>query len=110
MKHTDLDKLASAFPEWIGRTPKDGSRFIAKGKFTDDDFIADWNAGATVNDAIFSALLDEIAEKEFGCYLNRYIDSRRLCSNWTWCAITIDGFETLDFGDTKLDALLELKK
>ena len=68
--------------------------------------------------AIFSALLDEIAEKEHGAYIVRRGRAKTFIQSqpeppygvtvWHWETRRITDFELLSEGETKLDALLAL--
>ena len=127
MTTDDLKRLAEKYPEHIEDDLGSGTYHISNFDCAFDpsgglgSFMFRGTAhflGHPVSEAIFSALLDEIAEKEHGAYLVRRGRAKTFIQSqpeapydgtlWHWEARRITDFELLSEGETKLDALLAL--
>ena len=124
MTTDDLIAVSEKYPTWMKSTYLNvgagDQRAILRGAYKNFVFLCHNNMGSEswlgqqVGTAIFSALLDEIAEDVHGCYLMRRPITRRSLSGqsveWEWGALSIEHGGTLyrESHPTKLEALLSL--
>lgn len=119
MTTDDLQRLADAFPEWCHIEIQEGFKpdwadhiRITRGTLDGYGVVAyrEPETGHALSSAIFSALLDEIAEVEFGCYLVRFCATNADPPTWYWSPQNIENGAPHEWHrPTKLAALLALK-
>ena len=113
MTTDDLKAVAEKYPEYLQRRDQYSPSWIALTWLYDLSEHTRNQYQQKYQSAIFSALLDEIAE-DLGYYLRRMNDSFTVWpegqTECTWCW-TLDDIKTGEpkgHGDTKLEALLSL--
>jgi len=119
MTTDDLKAVSTKYPTWLLEFPmrtKSGDTFgfeVQRGRLSGYDFGEDYQP-ETEQSAIFSALLDEIAEEVHGCYLTRDAinGGNADTDRWYWKARSIESAADIlpmnSRPTTKLEALLSL--
>lgn len=113
----DLKAVAEKYPEWLVSFPIN-NYVINRGELTGSLHLAPGQHRSGERAAIFSALLDEIAEVEHGVYLVRKARAKTVIQSdpsapwgetvWSWQARDIKTFQLHGDHPTKLAALLSL--